>query len=72
MAVNTIQAPESTTRPVDVSRQVGDADDTARPIAVAKAVATKKQAAATKAPPKIELHWKNIGRAAPGTAVGST
>jgi hypothetical protein len=71
MAVSTIQAPERTTRPVDVSRQVGEAEETASPIAVAKADATKKHPAATREPPNMELHWKKDERGAATAAGGA-
>jgi hypothetical protein len=51
-AEKTTQAPDKTVRPTDVSRQVGDAEDTASPIAEANATNTKKAAAATTAPAK--------------------
>jgi hypothetical protein len=62
MAESTTQAPDSTTRPTDVSRQVGETEVTASPIAEAKVISTKKPAAATMAPQMHGPQFKYGGR----------
>ena len=63
-AEKTIQAPDKTVKPTDVSRQVGDAEDTASPMAEANAISTKNAAAATTAPAKAgpTSTYEELGR----------